>query len=91
MSKMGRRSGVGQDWGPTELFAQDTRVPRTLTLLNVEIVNGDLDAVVDKLGELQKNVRNVIVVKIVVNPRERSGSRPSKTPEAGALKTPANK
>ena len=26
----GRRSGVGQDWMPTELFAQETSFPRTL-------------------------------------------------------------
>ena len=58
---------------------------------NVELVNGDLDAVVDKLGEVQQNVRDVVVVVLVVDPRERSGSRRSNTPEAGALKTPVSK
>ena len=54
---------------------------------NVELVNGDLDVVVDKLGEVQKDVRDVVVV----DPRERSGIRRSKTPEAGALKTPVRR
>ena len=26
----GRRGGFGEDWVPTELFSQETRVPRTL-------------------------------------------------------------
>ena len=57
---------------------------------NVELANGDLDVAVDKLGEVQKDVRDVVVVVVVVDPRprERSGSRRSKTSEAGALKTP---
>ena len=55
---------------------------------NVEFFNGDPDAGVDKLGEVQKYVRDVVVVVVVVDPRERSGSPRSKTPEAGALKTP---
>ena len=40
---------------------------------NVELVNGDLDVVVDKLDEVQKNVRDVLVVIVVVHSRERSG------------------
>ena len=35
---------------------------------NVELANGDLDVAVDKLGEVQKDVRNVVVVEVVVNP-----------------------
>ena len=34
---------------------------------NVELANGDFDAAVDKLGEVQKDVRDVVVV-IVVDP-----------------------
>ena len=59
--------------------------------LNVELINGDLNAFVDKLCELQQNVRDVIIVIVVVNPRERPGCRRSKTPEASALKTPVSK
>ena len=68
--------------------AEKKKAPLTF---NVELVNGDLDAVVDKLGEVQKDVRDVVRVVLIVNPRKRSGSRRSKTPEAGALKTPVSK
>ena len=43
---------------------------------NVDLVNGDLDAVVDKLGEVQKEVRQV--ARVVVDPpagRPRVGTR----------------
>ena len=58
---------------------------------NVELVKGRRWSVVDKRGEVKKDVRDVLVVVVVVDPRERSESRRSKTPKAGALKTPDSK
>ena len=42
--------------------------PVTVMTFNVELANGDLDVAVDKLGEVQKNVRDVVVVIVVVDP-----------------------
>ena len=58
---------------------------------NVELVDGDLGAVVAKLDEVQKDVRDEVVIVAVEDPRERSGSLRLKTLEAGALKTPISK
>ena len=35
---------------------------------NVELASGDLDVAVDKLGEVQKDVRDVVVVIVIVDP-----------------------
>ena len=58
---------------------------------NVEIVNGDLDAVVNKLGELQKNPAGSSSSSSYRSASREAASRRTETPEAGALKTPVSK
>ena len=55
---------------------------------NVELSNGDVDVAVSKLGEVRNDVRDVVVVVVVLDPPAGAAGRHSKTPEAGALKTP---
>ena len=62
-----------------------------LVTFNVALSNGDVDVAVSKLGEVRNDVRDVVVVIIVLDPPVGAAGRRSKTPEAGALKTPVSK
>ena len=81
--------GVVAEAGYTSQRRVPRRGSRVLTI-NVELADGDFDVAVHKVGEVQKDVQDVEVVIVAVDPqpRKRSGNRRSKTPEAGALKTP---
>ena len=70
-------------------FGLDKNTANNLTF-NVELADGDLDVAVDKLGEVQADVREVVVV-VAVDPPAGAAGRRSKTPETGALKTPVSK
>ena len=50
---------------------------------NVELADGNLDVAVDKLGEVQKDVRDVTVVVIVVDPPAGAAGR-SASEDAGS-------
>ena len=72
-------------------FRKNTADNLTFNVELVELVNGDLEVVV-KVVEVQKEVQDVVVCSSRRSAgRCRGSARRSKTPEAGALKTPVSK